>query len=95
MAFKMRGPSLLKMGSALKKKTDLMVPTAGPTDGTTETGYEDALRGLSPKGTIKDVIKRREERKKRGYDEYGEKIGTKLYRSAKKTKTVNKLPTKK
>ena len=43
MSFKMKGPSLLKMVSALKKKTELMVPTAGPTDGVTETGYEDAL----------------------------------------------------
>ena len=79
--------------SPLNKKVEPMVPTAGPTDGVTETGYEDALRGLSPRGSIQDVIKRREERRKRGYDEYGQKIGKKLYRSTKKT--LYKLPVKK
>ena len=74
----MKSPSLLKMVSALKRKTELMVPTAGPTDGKTagdiETSYEKALRGLSPRGSVSDVLKRREQQRKRGYDEHGKKI---------------------
>ena len=90
MAFKMKGPSLLKMVSALKKKTEPMVPETtgdiGASAKDIETGYEDALRGLAPRGSVSDVLKRREKQYKRGYDKYGRKI---------KTKTVYKLPTKK
>ena len=64
----MKSPSLLKMVSALKRKTEPMVPTEGPIDGQTagdiETGYEDALRGLSPRGSVSDVLRRREEQYK-------------------------------
>ena len=78
MAFKMESPSLLKMVSALKRKTNPMVPTEGPVDGQTaadiETSYEKARRGLALRGSINDVIKRREEQKERGYDKHGKKI---------------------
>jgi hypothetical protein len=81
MAFKMESPSLLKMVSALKRKTNPMVPTEGPVDGQTagdiETSYEEARRGLSPRGSIVDVLKAREDQKKRGYDKHGKKIKSK------------------
>ena len=90
MAYKMKSPSLLKMVSALKRKTEPMVPTEGPIDGLTagdiETGYEDALRGLSRRGSVSDVLRRREEQYRRGYDEYGRKIKP----GSKTTKSKNK-----
>jgi hypothetical protein len=89
MAFKMKSPTLLKMVSALKRKIKPMIPTAGPTDGVTardvETEYEEAFRGLAPRGSVSDVLKRRQDRYKRGYDEYGKKIkpGSKITKNKK------------
>ena len=63
MAFKMKNPSLLKIVSALKKRTIPMVPEttgdvgAKPED--VETSYEKAKRGLGQIGSIVDVLRRR------------------------------------
>ena len=76
--------------SPLNKKVEPMVPETtgdiGASAGDIETGYEAALRGLSPRGSVVDVLKARKKREKRGYDKYGKKI---------KAKTVYRIPTKK
>tara|TARA_R100000353_G_scaffold115636_1_gene82669 strand:+ start:5993 stop:6229 length:237 start_codon:yes stop_codon:yes gene_type:complete len=63
MAFKMKNPSLLKIVSALKKRTNPMVPETtgeiGALPGDVETSYEKAKRGLGQIGSIVDVLRRR------------------------------------
>ena len=53
--------------SPMNKKTD-KVPTPGPTDaglpGDIETSQEDAYRGLSPRGSVADVLRRRKRYRK-------------------------------
>jgi len=76
--------------SPLNKKVEPMVPETtgdiGASAEDIETSYEDALRGLAPIGSISDVLRRREERYRRGYDEYGRKIKP----GSKTTKSKNK-----
>ena len=77
----MKNPSLLKIVSALKKRTNpinVMVPTEGGLEGQTaseiETSYERSRRSLGQLGSITDVIKRREKEKERGFDKHGKEI---------------------
>ena len=85
--------------SPLNKKTEPMVPETtgdiGASAGDVETSYEEARRGLSPRGSVVDVLKARKKQEKRGYDKHGKKIKTKIVYKLPTKKTLYKLPVKK